>query len=190
LYENHYRFLAALLLCASTASATLIDQGDIVYDDTNGKYWIQDTTQFVGLTFSEQRETISALTTGGMSWRMAGESDINILTDTYLLSDLTKAFAPATYPDRKYWKGRVDSHVGVGVHYEFLLYDLSGGIYGSGFVGVHDSEVFPGAFAIAYIPASAQTPTPILPSVWMLGSGLAGIGCFRRRMKPRQAFSV
>lgn len=72
-----------MFLCLSGVSnAALIDQGDgTIYDDVSSMYWYQDLNTFKGQTYNQMLSTIGGLTTGGLSWHMATEDEMDSLID-------------------------------------------------------------------------------------------------------------
>ena len=72
-----------MFLCLSGVSnATLIDQDDgTIFDNVSGMYWYQNLNDFKDHNYSQMLSTIGSLTTGGFSWHMATEADMDSLLD-------------------------------------------------------------------------------------------------------------
>jgi len=178
--KNITVFLAVLLFCVSTAGATLIDQGAVVYDDINDKYW-QELGVLYGQTYSEQSVNARALTTDGLDWRLAHHTSTNLLLSTYTLSEIAIAFAP-TSPG--IWQGRISLEVGpIGTDHELKIM-WNGSEYELSDSSISNSITTTGAWVESYIkpPPDDVSPTPIPPSVILLGTGLVGLAGFRRKL--------
>lgn len=74
--------LSAGIFMVQTASATLIANNDgTVYDNVSGLYWYQNLNDFKDMNYTHMLSAITNLTTGGFSWHMATEDDMDSLLD-------------------------------------------------------------------------------------------------------------
>ncbi|MCP4722516.1 MAG: PEP-CTERM sorting domain-containing protein [Desulfobacteraceae bacterium] len=130
-------FLSILSICmflclSGVGNATLIDQGDgTIYDNVSSMYWYQNLNDFKGKTYNQLLSSVSSLTTGGFSWHIATEDDMDSLLDNNVgeqdaygngsltpeASQITDSFtSTATYGDTKIYFGMWESVPRPGYH--------------------------------------------------------------------------
>lgn len=186
-----------LFLLPGFSNAALLVQGDVVFDDVNNQYWIQNPDMFDLMTYSQQIEAIAALSGTEYAvygeWRMATAADIANLY-TYTAEEIYTAFEPVLAGNR-YYPG--NTFIGTGEHYD-SRYDESAGdgqhmwtdIYiqldTEGTItftkkettSVADSAVATNVGAWVVVDAAS---VPVPGAVWLLGAGLIGLAAIRRR---------
>ena len=181
------------------AGASLITQGDVVYDDINDQYWVKDLKTFYLQTYDEQIAAIAGLSETDLgsygTWRMATGEDMGNLYG-YDAKDIFSAFDASLISEREYptgtfvgtqenYRGRYDEIVSAGKHgITDLLFqtDTSGEYsfikkaYGSTYDASYGSNL-----AAWVVVDGGTSAVPVPAAVWLLGSGLVGLVGLRRK---------
>lgn len=179
-------FMAVFLLIAGPASASLIDQGDgTVWDNTAGLLWYQDLTDFVDQTYGEQIASIGALS--GDGWRMATDSDIDLLLDNSY-QEIDASFTNTRYSsggsyEYYYYYGRYDKVPDGYVNMHSMMLVRWDTVSATGIDNLSNyldssSNDRTGAWVVKDFSA---VPTPA--AIWLLGSGLLGLVGVRKKLK-------
>jgi len=174
--------LAALLLLAVSANATLIDLGNGIASETWGDetvYWYLDPTAFLGLTYGEQKSAIAGLGDFGIPGLRWGMADSDYFDRTLSLNSyeaLESLFTAIPGDDR--WRIRDNQYqwgspyAETGWHYA-MIYN---GDFTHGGV-LSDSDTTYGALALGMAPTATPIPAPVL----LIGTGLIGLAWLKRK---------
>jgi hypothetical protein len=117
-------FLLSVNLGYTSAHATLIDvsnaSGQVIYDTTANRYWIQNLLMFFDESYSAQKSAIGILAAtsfyGINSWHLASLSEMDTLW-LHQTADLTVFHYAYTEGGVDHYFGRYDSPAGPGKHY-------------------------------------------------------------------------
>ncbi len=187
----------------STTYANLLDVGNgVIWDNTTDKYWFQDLTQFVDMTFDEQLNEIATLNiaashTGNSwgDWRMATVNELSDLLyddqgwDYPILEQVSELFNPTSGNDL--WLGRAAFHLPPQSylnHCSPLLADYGADIGGRSFMveiyGNVEYDYTRSDSLGAWVVAEGRNPYPPIPepgTLLFMGTGIVVLAGLRRK---------
>ena len=162
------------------------DYGNIVYDtDNEGQIWMADLSLFTNMTYTQQLDAIEQLNkirfNGFNDWHMATRNEMETLW-IYDELAITNAFGPSKAgPTYTYYSGRYDEVSWESQHSTGTIIVGYDGKSELGWYSADDDNTYP--YNGAWITSNSLTTVPTPPTILLLGSVLAGLVGFRRKVK-------